>query len=176
MRTKTIQTFVIALWVFLCPAGTFAKEFAPCAPRSQEAIELNQATGWDTCAGIPSQEEVGIPAYPESRVTSAAGGGFNLPRVTLLSTSPLEEVVEFYKKSLDATGWKWNETLSIFYQGDSVGDALAMKSPSIRISPATDAADGYFLVDKAFRGTVKTEIEIHYKPVQAAGPSPAGQK
>jgi hypothetical protein len=172
-----MRLFQIAILISLLPLAAIsltAKDFAPCAPRSAMAKQMAQDTGWDSCQGIPSADQVGIPAPPGGEISSLSSLGINLPGIDLLSPVPMNEIVDFYKKSLSASdGWKWNNVLQIFYRGDSVSDALFLKIPSVRISAVTDPATESFLVDQAFRDKAKTRIEIHYAPVRTAGAPPA---
>ena len=117
----------------------------------------------------PSAEQVGIPAPPGAETSTVSSGGTDLPGIVLLSPAPMNEVVDFYKKSLSPNdGWKWNEALGTFYRGESVSDALFLKIPAVRVSSVPDPSVESFLVEKAFRDKVKTKIEIHYAPPQAA--------
>jgi hypothetical protein len=174
-----MRYFLSAVLMLLIPTLALplaGKDFAPCAPRSEAAVQMSQTTGWDSCQGIPSAEQVGIPAPPGAAISTVSSGGMDLPGVILLSTAPANEVVEFYKKSLKpGDGWKWNDVLGVFYRGDSVSDALFLKIPSVRISAVPDPSAESFLVDEAFRDKVKTKIEIHYKPVQVANTQPANK-
>jgi hypothetical protein len=174
-----MRLFRFAVLLSLLPMAAIAlpaKDFAPCAPRSQMARQMAQDTGWDSCQGIPSADQVGIPAPPGGEISSLSNLGINLPGIELLSPTPLNEIVNFYKKSLSVSdGWKWNAVLQIFYRGDSVSDALFLKIPSVRISAVSDPAAESFLVDEAFRNKAKTRIEIHYKPVRTTGAPPASK-
>jgi hypothetical protein len=174
-----MRLFRFAALISLLPLAAFrlpAKDFAPCAPRSEMARQMARGTGWDSCQGIPPAEQVGIPAPPAGEITTFSSLGINLPGIELLSPAPVNEIVDFYKKSLPASdGWKWNEVLQIFYRGDSVSDALFLKIPSVRISAVSDPAAESFLVEEAFRDKAKTRIEIHYKPVRTAS-APASSK
>jgi hypothetical protein len=174
MRSIRFAALVVTALFITLPLA--AKDFAPCAPRSATALQMAETTGWNTCQGIPSAEQVGIPAPPGGEISTLSNLGINLPGIDLLSPAPMNEIVDFYKKSLAAgEGWKWNETLQIFYRGDSVSDALFLKIPSVRISAVSDPTAESFLVDESFRDKAKTRIEIHYKPVQAANAQPTGK-
>jgi hypothetical protein len=151
-------------------AAAEAKPFAPCAPLSQAATEMLQTTGWNPCQGIPDQESVGVPAYPDAQVSSVSAGGASHPSVTLLSADPVEKVAAFYTQSLmPQKEWKWNEDLKVFYRGDSVLDALTGKAPSVQIFDVSGEGDSFFMVAKAFRSTVRSKIVIHYAPPGAGG-------
>jgi hypothetical protein len=169
--------FIALLFTFLAaPLPLASKDFAPCAPRSPAAIQMAEAAGWNSCQGIPSAEQVGIPAPPGAEISTLSNAGMNMPGIDLLSPAPVNEVVNFYKKSLNASdGWNWNEVMQIFYRGDSISDALFLKIPSVRISAVTDPSAESFLVAEAFRDKAKTKIEIHYKPAQAANAPRAGK-
>lgn len=174
---RSLRLTALALTALIVTLPATAKEFAPCAPPSETAREMAQATGWNSCQGIPSAEQVGIPAPPEGEVSTLSNLGMNLPGIVLLSPVAMNEVVDFYKKSLAASdGWKWNEALAMFYRGDSVSDGLSHKIPSVRISAVTDPAAESFLVAESFRAKAKTRIEIHYRPVQAPSTPPAGKE
>jgi hypothetical protein len=174
-----MRLFRFAIPILLLPMAAIslpAKDFAPCAPRSQMARQMAEDAGWNSCQGIPSAEQVGIPAPPGGEISSLSNLGINLAGIGLLSPAPVNEIVDFYKKSLPASdGWKWNEALQIFYRGDSVSDALSLKIPSVRISAVSDPAAESFLVNEAFRDKAKTRIEIHYKPLRTAGAAPASK-
>ena len=166
---RSIRYAALLLPTLLLALPGTAKDFAPCAPRSPDALQMAETAGWNSCQGIPSAEQVGIPAPPGGEISTLSSLGMNLPGVELLSPIPMNEVVDFYKKSLTASdGWKWNQVLGIFYRGGSVSDALFLKVPSVRISAVSDPAGESFLVAESFRAKAKTRIEIHYKPVQAA--------
>lgn len=163
---------LLLLTMFGPAISALAKDFAPCAPPSETAREMAQATGWISCQGVPSKETVGIPPYPNASVARATGGGTYLPSVVLLSADPDTKVIEFYKKALTAQdGWHWNELSKIFYRGGSITDAMSLTIPSVQISAVSDGADNFFLVSKDFRSRVKSKIEIHYKPLPAPAPS-----
>jgi hypothetical protein len=171
MRLFQMAFLMLLLQVAALPLAS--KDFAPCAPRSEAAVQMAQAAGWDSCQGIPSAEQVGIPAPPGAEISTVSSAGAQLAGIVLLSPAPMNEVVDFYKKSLTPNdGWKWNEVLGIFYQGESVSDALFLKIPSVRVSSVPDPSVESFLVEKAFRDKVKTKIEIHYAPPQAANSTP----
>jgi hypothetical protein len=167
---------ILLLTMFGWASPGLAKDFAPCAPPSETAREMAQATGWISCQGVPSEETVGVPPYPNAAVARATSGGTYLPSVVLLSTDPDTRVIEFYKKALSSQdGWHWNDLLKIFYKGGSISEAMAMTIPSVQISPVTDGADNFFLVSKDFRSRVKSKIEIHYRQLSATAASPPGQ-
>jgi hypothetical protein len=174
MRLSPLAALIFLVHVLAAPMA--GKDFAPCAPRSETAVQMSQTTGWDSCRGIPSAEQVGIPVPPGAEVSTLSRGGTDLPSVVLLATAPMSQIVNFYKKSLTPNdGWQWNDVLGVFYKGESVSDALFLKIPSVRISAVPDPSVESFLVDKAFRDKVKSRIEIHYEPPRKANAIPANK-
>lgn len=164
--------FMLMLFALGCAATlrAEAKPFAPCAPLSQAATEMLQATGWNPCQGIPNQEAVGVSAYPGARVSSVSAAGTSHPSLTLLSADPVGKVAAFYKQSLTPEkGWKWNNDLKVFFRGDSVLNAITGQVPSVQIFDVSGEGDSFVMVAKDFRLAVRSKIVIHYAPGGPAG-------
>ncbi len=155
--------------LMLISTAAAAKPFAPCAPLSPAATEMLQTTGWNPCQGIPEEEAVGVPAYPDALVSSISVEGFRHPSLTLLSPDPAAKVQAFYQKALTPQqGWKWNGTLKVFYRGDSLMNALTGQAPAVQIFDVSGEGNSFFLIDPAFCARVETKLVIHYPPRAAA--------
>lgn len=70
---------------------------------------------------VPTKEEVGVPAYPGSRVIKTKEG-VELARVDLISPDPPETISAWYAEHLE--GWKHKEIggVSYFWKGDGEFD------------------------------------------------------
>lgn len=117
---KTIRAAVFSGGLIICAPGTVlaGQPFAPLPPIPADIADTYQGkTTRDSV--IPSQERVGIPAYPgavvirtyaiDERPPKYQG----LPIVELITTDDYETVVEYYKKELPS--WRNAELMSAYY-------------------------------------------------------------
>ena len=115
---------------------------------------------------IPEREEVGVPPYPDSRVTSVMKDGPPvpskkcLPVVTLLTRDEPKKVAEFYKDRLSGYHYTLFNGRHIFYKGPE-------KSGFEVLSVVTDCTIPSVFIDRAkpepSMPDAKSFIEIHYR-------------
>lgn len=169
MKISLIVT--VAGWMLF---GIFNAYAAPFAPKvelpddiSNSDISFLEAQTVEKSV-VPSQEEVGVPAYPDAKIlftqagstTTVKGLTTSLPNRVFLGTSaPLDSVVEFYSDQLE--GWsstKENDTV-IFYEENTTDDPVEdLTIPKIIVAPDDPSRN---LMPEA-----ETTIDIYYTSPQ----------
>lgn len=150
-----------------------AESFAPKVdlPKKLENRDMwvNMIKNWV----VPSQEEVGIPAYPGSVIVALKGKSWmeangdkmdTLPAITLATKDESAKVTAFYKEKL--ADWKYKNQMNmfdIFWTGKDEFNNMDMTEastiPNLVIMEAFSAQTD-FLPD------AKTAITIVYKPAK----------
>jgi hypothetical protein len=118
---------------------------------------------------IPSQDEVGIPAFPGARVAQVLPGGemevnaerhrYN-PSVKLLTTDSEEEVAAFYRNALQ--GWTTGERMASIWLWESGDDYNPLDVGAIGLIPAVGIMPPGPL--GRMMPEARTLIEIRYRP------------
>ena len=138
MKKTTVLLFAAIFLLGIAPIQA-DEPFAPRAdiPRNHKNDpEINLAIMFLKNVKIPTKQEVGVPAYPGSKIIQTdPGAADRLAMVRLLVIDPPEKVLAFYKKAL--TDWKYKDFYGThsFFKG-SENDAMMGKTPAIQIASA----------------------------------------
>ncbi|MFN2354725.1 MAG: hypothetical protein ABR512_09415 [Desulfopila sp.] len=173
---KTPFFLTVAGWILLGFCQAYAEPFAPLVELpddiSSSNISFLEAQTVKKSV-IPSQEDVGIPAYPDARVlftqtgnkATVDGREKSLPnRVFLGTAAPLNTVVEFYTDHLgDEWISKTEDTTVVFWKKSAT--TTPAEDPTLQkilLKPDDPTRN---LMPKA-----QSTIDIHYYPPQQDQP------
>jgi len=159
-----IPVTFLCLLVFLMFAPQLQAE-EPFAPWAKMAPGGEAASQQKT----PTKSEVGIPAYPNAFIISVASIGDKSGKTThvvhLVSADTPDAIKTFYKGKLaEMTGWKFDEVFENFYTGDDYTTAISQSQPYMEIMEVSLSAEDLKSVDPTFKQTLKSRIQISYKP------------
>lgn len=168
----TVAMSLLLAWVSVATAGPIAP-MLPLNDFGKKSYAAEGKTVADAEKELPTAEEVGIPAYPGSRVGMSGESNGVLSMVQLLSQDSPDKVIAWYKEHLD--GWLYAPNLAVAAM-DEVGvfvktdkkevdafDSLSMVA--VRIRKIEKKGDTGF-IEMAFdvKG-YKTLIDMTIKPV-----------
>jgi hypothetical protein len=118
----------------------------------------------------PTKSEVGIPAYPNASIISIVSmedkkSGKSIQVVHLVSPDTPEAIKAFYQGKLpEMKGWKFDEVFEAFHTGEDYTTAMSLFQPYMEIMEISLNADDLKSVDPALKQTLKSRIQIAYKP------------
>ena len=164
-QARLATLFSAIMFVALFPAIVSAEPVGglPELNHMGEQMLISQGqTAADLVQKIPSAETVGVAVFPGSLYTGEIEGSGMIPSVVLASKEPLEKVAEWYQEQ---PGYRYDETLKLFYLGD---EYVMMESESVflrDISENPEASAGGLMFNMA---DLKTQITITYKPKKSA--------
>jgi len=137
-----LMTVLLIVWT----ASAVAGPIAPLAPVSEFGKLIFAEEGMTVAEAqkdVPSEEMVGIPAYPGSNFVMGEEAGGELISVKLISKDSPEKVVAWYQKNL-GKGWQYvpGHTIKelgeagVFVQADNSNISVieAMKHRQLRVS------------------------------------------
>ncbi|HLG33152.1 MAG TPA: hypothetical protein VI362_08920 [Ignavibacteriaceae bacterium] len=120
----------------------------------------------------PTFEEVGIPVYPGSYLTSVYPVSASsepdsnetpLPTIILVTSDEQEKVKKFYQERLkESDGWYSSEEYSVFVKGE-LSDALSRTVPGVAIREETGESYDLSGADPKIKASLKTRIKILYE-------------
>lgn len=167
MKYLSILTSVV-LFLMITTGFATAQPFAKLVDIPNEMTKEGHSDYFDAMVTknsvIPSQEEVGISAYPGAKIlftqmnnqSNENGTQVDLPKRIFMGTpDSVEQVTEFYKKNL--TGWKYKKFYGAptFYKKEGEFNPLEdMITPRIVISPEYKT--------RKLMPSSKTNIDIYY--------------
>ena len=168
---KTTNYFLkisILVFVILFTSSVYAQ--TPCAPwiKLSKSAPKNLTSRSYT---IPTKDEVGIPIYPGSFLTSLSAPRADtlkfensiLPFINLVTKDQPSKVISFYKSKLTkADGWNYSEEYKTFVQGD-VASAMSGFVPAVGIRDETGNSFDLVHANERLKGKLKTRIQIFYK-------------
>jgi hypothetical protein len=158
-----IQTLIIILFF----AGYVQAQYAPWAKLSSDAPKEIDMRKYP----VPTIEEVGIPPYPGSVISSVSAPKEDtvkyereiLPFLNLVTSDPPSNVIAFYKRTLTKDkGWNYSEEYKTFIKGENQG-ALTGFIPTVKIRDESGNNYDLVYVDPNYKKNLKTRIEIKYK-------------
>lgn len=136
---KTILILFVFLTLLVSSLIQADEQFAPKAdipknPKNDPG--LNLSIMFLKNVKIPTKKEVGLPAYPNSKIIQTdAGSTKRLPMVRLLALDEPSKVAAYYKKAL--SDWKYKEFFGThsFWKGEEE-EAMMGKVPNVQIGNA----------------------------------------
>ncbi len=166
---KVISVMTGFFWATILCGLVMAEPFAPLVEipddlSSSNISFLEAATTQKST--IPSQEEVGIPAYPQARILftqmdnriEQAGVLADLPnRIFMGAPDTVEQVVDFYKDHLEKWEFREIDGVPTFYKNGEFDPEENLDTPRIIISPET--------ANRSLMPSSQTTIDIYYVPV-----------
>lgn len=174
-----------AAGILLCAAAAAAAPIAPVAPWAPGADkivaqwsklfhkQLTRESALKEVCRFPSEEEVGVKAYPGSLLVDwqkgggSAGDGDDVPHVELATKAPLDQVIAWYRSHYPNLKPKYMfETAGPGVMYSSTNQALITKASGPN---AVAGTDGNFsgcsgLIAAPRNAGYQTGIDIYYQP------------
>jgi len=159
-----IQIVVIVLFL----TAITQAQYAPWAKLSSDAPKEIAGRKYP----VPSEDEVGIPAYPGAVISSVSAPKTDTVKyeqevmafVNLVTSDPASSVISFYKKILtNDKGWNYSEEYKTFVKGQTI-NALTGFVPTVKIRDERGDNFDLVYVDPNYKKNLKTRIEVTYKP------------
>lgn len=143
-----------------------AQKYAPTAEFSAQTM------GGIDANDVPMKDAVEIPPYPGAVIASLYSPAEDeqqglLPYINLISSDPIDKVLEFYEQELlQMEGWKWSEMMEFFYKGDDAMKAMSNQVPFVNIMEADPEAFDVIYMTGDLKTNMKTRIQVVYKPTE----------
>lgn len=163
--TKNSSCVLMGLLMILA-INVRAQKYAPTAEFTAETM------GGIDDNDVPMKDEVEIPPYPGAVIASLYSPAEDeqqglLPYINLISSDPIDKVMEFYEHELlQLEGWKWSEMMEFFYKGDDAMKAMSNQVPFVNIMEADPEAFDVIYMTGDLKTNMKTRIQVVYRPMQ----------